>query len=250
MTKNRQPKTISDRRSADALPSAGLALLGLLNAQKDEKILDLGCGDGRLTREIKSKSCEVIAIDIDPEMVKKTTKRHIDSHLIDARAMQFENHFDAVFSYSTLHWIKEQETVVKAVARSLKKGGRFVAECAGSGNTTIITTAIIKAVTAAGYEDKFFNPWHYQDAAAYRHLLERHKLSVEFIALIPQLAVIPCNIQKWLDNFTSPFLKHIPPSIHVRIFNDTEKRIQPILCNQKGVWHADYVRLWIIARKV
>ena len=52
---------------------------------------------------------------------------------MNAEALTFAEEFDAVFSNAVLHWITRADAMIAAVYRSLKPGGRFVAECGGHG---------------------------------------------------------------------------------------------------------------------
>ncbi len=92
----------------------------LLSPRAGERILDLGCGTGRLTAEIAATGADVIGIDRSPEMISEARAQFRDLHfeVADARHLHFERQFDAVFSNAVLHWIVEPELVVRAVARA------------------------------------------------------------------------------------------------------------------------------------
>ncbi len=60
---------------------------------------------------------------------------------MDGAALAFCEEFDAVFSNAVLHWIKDADTMIAGVYRSLRAGGRFVAECGGFSCVHKIRTA-------------------------------------------------------------------------------------------------------------
>ncbi|MGA7376711.1 MAG: class I SAM-dependent methyltransferase, partial [Candidatus Sulfotelmatobacter sp.] len=93
--------------NADFVPALGQPVLDLLQPQAGERILDLGCGDGVLTQKLIALGARVVGIDNSPEMIAVARQRGIAASVMDARALVFENEFDAVFSNAALHWIKD-----------------------------------------------------------------------------------------------------------------------------------------------
>src|SRR5271157_4459807 len=85
----------------------GLAggVLEWLAAQPGERILDLGCGDGQLTRRIAATGASVVGVDNSPEMVAAARSRGIAADEAGAESLPYSNGtFDAVFSNAALHW--------------------------------------------------------------------------------------------------------------------------------------------------
>ena len=56
-------------KNARFVSDLGMPVVGLLNARPGERILDLGCGDGVLTRKLQEVGCEVVGIDSSPELI-------------------------------------------------------------------------------------------------------------------------------------------------------------------------------------
>src|SRR3978361_829172 len=116
----------------------GESLLELLDAKPGEHILDLGCGTGHLTQRIQSLGAIVTGIDSSPEMIQQAEENfpEIKFSVANATNFYFEEPFDAIFSNAVLHWIKDQDSLIKTVYDNLKPGGRFVAEMGGRGNVS------------------------------------------------------------------------------------------------------------------
>ena len=85
----------------------GGAALDLLDPQPGERILDVGCGEGTLTRKIMARGAEVLGVDDSPEMVRFAREKGVDAVLMDAAEMPFAAEFDAAFSNAVLHWVLE-----------------------------------------------------------------------------------------------------------------------------------------------
>ena len=128
------------------------AVLDLLDAQPGEQILDLGCGDGALTAKLAASGAEVTGCDADESMLSAAASRGVHTVCADMRALPFRNQFAAVFSNAALHWVREQEAVLRGVHAALRPGGRFVAEMGGLGNIAAIRTALSATLRTYGID--------------------------------------------------------------------------------------------------
>src|SRR5262245_57447540 len=93
-------------------------LLDLLAPQPGEAVLDLGCGTGHLTAQIAAAGAVPLGIDSSPEMIDQARHAYpaIEFWVGDARALEFDARFDAVFSNAALHWAPEAARVAAGVA--------------------------------------------------------------------------------------------------------------------------------------
>lgn len=221
----------------------GRPVLELLAPQPGEAILDLGCGDGALMRELAARGCAVVGVDAAPAMVEAVRRRGLDARLMDGHALAFERAFDAVFSNAALHWMKrDPAAVVAGVARALRPGGRFVGEMGGAGNVAAITTALLAVLRRRGRDGAGAIPWYFPTAEAYGDLLASCGFRVRRIELIPRPTPLPTGMAAWLDTFAEPFLKLLPEAERGPAKDEVVELLQPSLCHD-GRWIADYVRL-------
>jgi SAM-dependent methyltransferase len=222
------------------VPKLGAAVLELLDAKTGERILDVGCGEGTLTAEIAAHGATVVGIDNSSDMVGAARARGLDARLLDAEALGFEHEFDAVFSNAVLHWIRNQEALLSGVSRALRDGGRFVAELGGHGNVAAIEVAIRCVLAARSLPPR--TPRFYPTADEYRARLEAHGFAVSEIALIPRPTPLPTGIRGWLDIFERSTLERVGAA-RDEVVRDIEEVLRPSLCDGRGRWTADYVRL-------
>jgi trans-aconitate methyltransferase len=231
----------------------GADLLELLAPRSGECILDLGCGTGHLTYKIATSGAEVLGIDNASTMIEQARKNypHLNFEVADGKNLHFTEQFDAVFSNAVLHWIKAPEKVVAGVWRSLKPGGRFVAEFGGKGNVKAIVSVIYNAIQAAGYPANALNPWYFPSIGEYGTLLEKQGFQLTFAILFDRPT--PLNdgeqgMQNWLEMFGNSLFQAIPVDKQMSILADIEKQLRPSLYHN-GTWFADYRRIRVIAIK-
>jgi SAM-dependent methyltransferase len=225
------------------------ALVEALNTQPGERILDLGCGDGFLSRRIAESGAIVVGVDNSTEMIAAAKKRGVDARHVGGEALPFEEEFDAVFSNAALHWMHDHDAVLRGVYRALRPGGRFVAECGGQGNIAAIRVALLAVLTARGISpdklenNRFFTP------AEYRARLQRNGFLVEEITLTPRPTLLPTGMAAWLETFRRSLLEQLAPADRGEAIEQIVSLLKPVLCDQEGNWVADYVRLRFLARR-
>jgi trans-aconitate methyltransferase len=228
-------------------------LLEWLAPQKGERILDLGCGTGQLSSEIAASGAEVVGVDRSLEMIVEARNKFpaLRFAVCDARSLTFENEFDAVFSNAALHWIPEAEPVVAGISRTLKAGGRFVAEFGGHGNVRHVVAALEQALTEVGASPDGANPWYYPSIAEYSSLLEKHGLEVRQALLFDrptQLEDGERGFATWINMFGESFLRRVPETKRSDYLRAVEDAARPVLW-KSGHWELDYLRLRLAAWK-
>ncbi len=228
--------------NAGFVPALGESVAELLAPQANERILDLGCGDGVLTGKLAQSGAQVIGVDASPELVAAARARGVQAQVVDGHALAFDNAFDAVFSNAALHWMRQPERVLRGVRRALRPGGRFVAEMGGHGNVATITTALRAAIRLHGEADPAF-AWYFPTADAYASLLQDHGFRVDSIALRPRPTPLPTGMAGWLRTFADPWLAGIAAERHAAILDTATELMAPALRDDAGAWTADYVRL-------
>jgi len=213
-----------------------------------ERILDVGCGDGVLTSELKGLGVDVVGVDSSADFIESSRARGLDARLMDGEALAFGAEFDAVFSNAALHWMPKADMVAAGIFRALKPGGRFVAEFGGHGNVAAIVTAMRATGERRGGDLALANPWYFPAPQVYQALLERNGFSVRRIALIPRPVVLKTGIEGWLMLFRKPFFDQFGEEAQ-QALAETIDLLRPALCDGDGNWTADYVRLRVEAVK-
>lgn len=228
-------------------------LLDLLDAKAGERVLDLGCGTGRMAADIAAKGASVVGVDRSADMIQQARKNHpgLRFEVMDALAISFDEPFDAVLSNATLHWIKEAETVAAGITKALRPGGRFVAEFGGKGNVKELLAAVERAWRKLGIAGEVPNPWYYPSVAEYSAVLEKHGLEVTYASLFERPTPLEdgeLGLRNWLKMFGSAFVEKLPAEQREVALARVEEEAGPALLRD-GQWVMDYRRLRVAARK-
>lgn len=221
-----------------------------LAARPGERILDLGCGDGQLTARIAAAGANVVGLDSSPQMLAAARARGVEAMEGNAEQMPFAaQSFDAVFSNAALHWVRDQDAMIREVRRVLQPGGRFVAEMGGQGNIAAIRVAMMTAIARHGFDGLEDNVNYYPTPAIYTRRLEQHGFKVQRIELIPRpTRLAEGGMSAWIRTFRRGVLEKMPEDIRETIVEEATALLTPILRDEDGNWTADYVRLRFIAR--
>lgn len=226
-------------------------LIDLLDPHAGEAILDLGCGTGHLTAQLAARGACVLGVDSSMEMIHTARQNYpeLTFELVDARALVFDEQFEAVFSNAVLHWIREAETVVRGIARALKPGGRFVAEFGGKGNVQAIHRALKRGVESFG-GGSVYDPWYFPSVAEYTTLLEAAGLETTLATLFDRPTPLEgeCGLRNWVEMFGGDYLKHVSLDRRQEFFLQLETELRPVL-HFDDCWHADYRRLRVFTQR-
>ena len=171
--------------------------------------MDLGCGDGALTKKISDYGCKVIGVDSSLPQLQASKRRKLHAAVMDGHTLCFKQRFDAVFTNAALHWMKEPERVIEGVWLALKPRGRFVGEFGGKGNVETIRSALHAALVRRGIDPAPVDPWYYPSTEEYSELLFKAGFIVTYIELIPRPTKLPGDILGWLEIFAQPFIQAV-----------------------------------------
>ncbi|AOW02866.1 S-adenosyl-L-methionine-dependent methyltransferase [Yarrowia lipolytica] len=236
-----------------------------LDPQSSDSILDIGCGDGKLTQDL-SKRCEsIFGIDNSSNMVELSQSRGLNAEVVDCSKLDQWNHshkYSKVFSNATFHWILSQTktdsqrvAVFKKIHHLLQPGGTFVCEMGGFGNVAEIQAAFIMAVEKFGNKTveqaAAASPWYFPHEHVIAKFLQEAGFSVEKIERVYRSTELAEGegLRKWLELFGFNFLSEIDESKRSAALDyivDTLKTTNYEPHSKK--WYAGYVRLRWVAR--
>jgi magnesium transporter len=263
-------------------------LTAKLNLRGDEHILDVGCGDGKITAELARAvpRGSVVGVDASPEMIafaKKTFPEakipNLKFEIADAReietvvgravpcAPQVEHRkdggqrtarptFDLVFSNAALHWVDDHEKFLRGAAAALKPGGRLVVSCGGKGNAHEVFLALRPEMRLKRWREFFRRmplPYFFYAPADYEKWLPQFGFKIHALKLAPKDAAYAGadGFATWLRATWLPFVQRVPENLREEfIAAVTQRYLAKHPPDAAGNIRVRMVRLEIEAEKV
>lgn len=151
-------------RIADPHVRWGASVLDRLDVRGVERVLDAGCGSGRVTEQLLARipGGEVLALDASPAMLAQARVRlaafgprvrFVQADLRDP--LPVGTPVDAIVSTATFHWVLDHDALFRNLAAALRPGGQLVAQCGGAGNVA----RVLDVVRELGYDES--GTWEY-----------------------------------------------------------------------------------------
>jgi trans-aconitate 2-methyltransferase len=239
----------------------GIELLKSVPPGKYPKILDAGCGSGRLTAHLMRRfpGATVVGIDRSPEMLEQAARtlrrferrlRLVRGDLVSARPGK---NFQLIFSNATFHWVLDHPRLFQNLHDWLAPGGCLVAQCGGEGNlrrSEVLTSVLSKKVEFRKYFEGYSRPVNYASPAdTERHLADA---GLQEIQAWTHAAPTPFPSRPAFKDFISnvillPNLSRLPEAAlkeaYLEAFLDVYER------GYGRAYMLDYVRLNILAKK-
>ena len=167
--------------------------LALLSLSGSEQVLDVGCGDGKITAEVAARVPQGSVVGIDPseKMIGFAKSKwglsgqaNLRFEVADARSMPFRQEFNLVVSFNALHWIAEQESALRSVHSALKPGGKAQLRFVPHGERKSLEHVIRETRESprwAPHFQGFHRPYLHLSPEEYGALAEKAGLQVESV---------------------------------------------------------------------
>jgi trans-aconitate 2-methyltransferase len=135
-------------------------VIGRLELNGDETVLDAGCGSGRVTATLLERLPEgrLVGIDGSASMVAMAREAIGDRAEIcegDLAELDLHEEFDLVYSNAVFHWIADHDNLFRRLFAALRPGGRLVAQCGGHGNVASLIAVIAEVGSQPRFADHF-----------------------------------------------------------------------------------------------
>ena len=167
--------------------------LSLLNLKGTERVLDLGCGNGKVMAEIAARVPEgaVVGIDASADMIAfasdhfgSTVLCNLRFETADIRCLAFREEFDLVVSFNALHWIPEQDQALRSIHSAMKPDGLAQVRLVPAGRRKSIENVLEETRLSPDwvrYFQEFHDPYLHLTSEQYAALAERNGLHVRRI---------------------------------------------------------------------
>jgi trans-aconitate methyltransferase len=249
-------------KSSSAQLTWALELIDKLDLRGDEKVLDVGCGDGKATLEIAKRlpRGSVVGIDSAQEMIEhakqtypKETCPNMRFQIRDALNLNFDNAFDVIFSNATLHWVQDHLRVLQGVGKGLKKDGKLLFQMGGKGNAQdIINTVndVIEKNKWKIYFEDFSFPYTFCSPEEYGRWLRGVGFHPKRIELIPKDMTQKGKdgLAGWIRTTWLPYTERIPENNCDQFIDDIiNLYLERFPIDDNGLVHIKMMRLEVEA---
>jgi len=240
-------------------------LIARLPLRGDEHVLDIGCGDGKVTAEIARAvpRGRIWGVDASPEMIAfaqatfpPATTGNLKFHVCDARKIgSLGEKFDLVFSNAALHWVDDHEAILRGAAAVLKPGGRLAISCGGQGNAHDVFLALrpeLRRQRWRGFFRKLPAPYFFYSPEEYKKWLPKFGFRINAITLAPKDATYAgaAGLATWLRTTWLPYVQRVPESLREEFIAAVTRRyLAKHPPDAQGLVHVRMVRLEIDAVK-
>jgi len=199
-------------------------LIAKLLLNGDENLLDIGCGDGKVSAELAAQlpRGSVLGIDNSKDMITLAQQRfppdsysNLRFRLEDASRLPFDEQFERVFSNATLHWVVDHRPVLHGIFRALKPGGTMLLQMGGRGNASETIQAIDEVRRRRkwrGYFGGFDFPFGFYGPGEYRTWMIEAGLKPLRVELVPKdmLHQDTAAFEAWIRTTWLPYTQRVP----------------------------------------
>jgi trans-aconitate methyltransferase len=184
--------------------------------------LDVGSGNGRVTREIsrRAPAACVLGVDASPDMVEYARKHYANEHLDfrqgDAADLKLESRFDLITSFACLHWLRDPAAAVARMARELlNPGGLLRVQMGGAGNMGTFVRGVETLRREPHWRVRFQDfsfPWTFWPLEPYEQALAG--LPVERMELLERsLTIRKAEFKPWFQAGWRPYVLRLGPDL-------------------------------------
>lgn len=249
-------------QNSSSQKNAATDLMKYVTIKENERILDVGCGDGKITAEIAAKipNGSITGVDISPTMIEFAQETfpqkdfpNLQFFLKDAQKLDFDQEFDIVFSFTTLQWVQQHDAFLEGAYKSLKSNGILALTMPMGLPSTLeqAVTEIISTPEWSPYFCEFSTAWNFMDDIQCEKLLATYQFIPLRLAVVPQRDIFPSRevFEKFIGQWF-PYLRPLPQNLKALFLSQVIDRfleLEPSFPNNEV--HFKIRRLEVVATK-
>jgi trans-aconitate 2-methyltransferase len=223
-------------------------VLALLDLEGSERVLDVGCGDGKITAQIATRVARgaVVGIDSSQDMIAFASSRfspavrpNLRFEVGDARRLPFRNEFDLVVSFNALHWVPDQDAALRSIRSAITSHGRAQLRLVPAGERKSLENVIEETRLSSrwnAYFPEFRDPYLHLTPEQYGTLAEHNGLRV--LRILTESKAWDFKSRSAFFAFCSvgfvEWTRRLPEAERPEFINDVLDRYQSIATDRPG----------------
>lgn len=236
----------------------GMAVLETVPLEGSERVLDAGCGSGRLAEELLKRlpSGELVALDSSPRMLAEARARlagfghRVEFVEASLDSFSLARPVDGIFSNAVFHWVPDHAALFRSLHAALRPSGWLVAQFGGAGNLDRTHRRALEAGALARYRNSLGDVLdygaHFETPEATRELMEAAGFRVSHAGLHTVAARFdrPERFEAFLQTVVlrRP-LAQLSEALRAEFLHEISART----LREEGCYVLDYVRLTVRA---
>ena len=247
-------------KNSESQKSSAEDFISSLKLQDASVVLDVGCGDGKITAAMASAipNGRVIGVDISPSMIefaKGAFSNHSNLKFLtqDAAHIDFQEKFDLITSFTVMQWVLEQQQALDGFEKALKPGGKLCIQMP-TGLPVAMEEALTQMLKSKKWKEYFTHfspPWKFYQPEEYGNLVANAHLTVNRLDTatkhekFPSRTVFQGFLRQWF-----PYLRPLPSDLKdVFLTELVDRYLQILPVDQQGQVSFIVTRLEVEASK-
>jgi len=226
-----------------------------------EHILDIGCGDGRVTAKIASRvpDGQVLGIDASKSMIasaKQYETKNLHFCVEEVSKLTFYHKFDVVFSHAALHWVLDHDILLEKIYAVLRPGGYARLNFAGKGTCPRLIKVLKELMKQSAFSKYFTNfiwPWYMPSTREYQIISELSPFRNVDISKENKKRIFPSedSLIKWIDQpCLVPFLEVLDKNNKQQFRDEVIHQMLSKTRQLEGNLSEEFCRIDVFAKKI
>lgn len=247
-------------KNSSAQATWAYELVARLGLQGHESLIDIGCGDGKITDQIAARLAggSVVGIDSSESMItlaaQSFQRPNLAFFVMDAAQIALPGRrFDVAFSNAALHWVPDHRAVLQTLAAHLNPGARLLFQMGGRGNAAGILKALRQLIARPRWTpffESFTFPYSFYDITDYESWLPEAGYRPLRIQLLPKDMTHPNSdgLKGWLRTTWFPYTNRLPEDLKETFLTElVETYLAAHPLDAAGQTHVEMIRLEVEA---